>query len=96
MCTARGRAWPACGSVPSPARGAEENYLKNMGMFVTTSRSRWYIQMPKLSYVGEVIFVVTCMCLNNVFLVISHIGETYSKDERSQARRGGYDPATYQ
>ena len=36
------------------------------------------------------------MYLNNVFIVISHIGETYAEDERSQARRGGYDPATYQ
>ena len=36
------------------------------------------------------------MYLNNVIIVISHIGETYAEDERSQARRGGYDPATYQ
>ena len=48
------------------------------------------------SYVREVISVLARRCLNNVFLVISHIGETYSEDERSQARRGGYDPATYQ
>ena len=33
---------------------------------------------------------------NNVFIVVSHIGETYPEDERSQARHGGYDPSTYQ
>ena len=32
----------------------------------------------------------------NVKLVVSHIGETFLEDERSQARLGGYDPATYQ
>ena len=83
-------------SVPHQARGYSKNFSKNLATLVTSSRSRWYIRMPKLSYVWEVNSVVTCMCLNNVFIVISHIGETYAEDERSQARRGGYDPATYQ
>ena len=30
------------------------------------------------------------------FIVVSHIGETYSEDEHIQGRQGGYDPATYQ
>ena len=34
--------------------------------------------------------------INNVYIVVSHIGETYAEDERSQARLGGYDPSTYQ
>ena len=32
----------------------------------------------------------------NVKLVVSHIGEMFPEDERSQARLRGYDPATYQ
>ena len=34
--------------------------------------------------------------LINVYIVVSHIGETYAEDERSQARLGGYDPSTFQ
>ena len=34
--------------------------------------------------------------INNVYIVVSHIGETYAEDERSQSRLGGYDPSTYQ
>ena len=40
-------------------------------------------------------FLVLFMCFN-VIIVVSHIGETYPEDERSQARHGGYDPSTYQ
>ena len=41
--------------------------------------------------------LVSFMCFkNNVFIVVSHIGETYPEDEHSQARHGGYDPSTYQ
>ena len=37
------------------------------------------------------------MCFKvNVFIVISHIGDTYPEDERSHSRQGGYDPSTYQ
>ena len=33
---------------------------------------------------------------NNVYIVVSHLGETYAEDVRSQARLGGYDPSIYQ
>ena len=33
--------------------------------------------------------------INNVYIVVSHIGETYPEDERGQARLEGYDPSTY-
>ena len=37
------------------------------------------------------------MCFKiNVFIVVSHIGETYPEDERGHPRQGGYDPSTYQ
>ena len=32
----------------------------------------------------------------NVFIVVLHIGDTYSEDERIQGRHGGYDHSTYQ
>ena len=45
----------------------------------------------------EKLFLKFRLCtLNNVYSVTSHIGEAYLEDERSQARRGGYDPAIYQ
>ena len=37
------------------------------------------------------------MCFKvNVFIVISHIGDTYPEDEHAHSRQGGYDPSTYQ
>ena len=37
------------------------------------------------------------MCFKiNVFVVVSHIGESYPEDERGHSRQGGYDPSTYQ
>ena len=37
------------------------------------------------------------MCFKvNVFIVVSHIGDTYPEDERGHSRQGGYDPSTYQ
>ena len=42
-----------------------------------------------------VLFKFSYMCLINLNIVISHIGETYSKYLRGQARLRGYDPTTY-
>ena len=37
------------------------------------------------------------MCFKiNVFIVVSHIGDTYPEDECGHSRQGGYDPSTYQ
>ena len=37
------------------------------------------------------------MCFKiNVFIVVSHIGDTYPEDERGHSRQGGYDPSTFQ
>ena len=37
------------------------------------------------------------MCFKvNVFIVVSHLGDTYPEDECAHARQGGYDPSTYQ
>ena len=42
-------------------------------------------------------YLMFVMCFkNNVYIVVSHIGEMYVEDERSQAKLGGYDPSTYQ
>ena len=37
------------------------------------------------------------MCFKiDVFIVVSHIGDTYPEDERGHSRQGGYDLSTYQ
>ena len=55
---ARGAYAPARGGRVAPclcwrvgARETPKNYFKNIATLVTSSRSRWYIRMPKLSYV---------------------------------------------
>ena len=63
---------------------------------MTSCRSRWYIQMPKLTFVWKVIDVVSLCVVSDGFAIVSRIGETYPTDERSHTRLGGYDPSTYQ
>ena len=51
---ARARAWgrvAPCLSWRVGARAYSKNFSKNLATLVTSSRSRWYIRMPKLSYV---------------------------------------------
>ena len=96
VCTARGRrVWPCLGRRVG-AREQSKNYFKNITTLVTSCRSRWYIQIPKLTFVWKVIYVVRLCAVNDGFAINSRIGETYPADERSHSRLGGYDPSTYQ
>ena len=55
-----------------------------------------YSNTPIEQCMRSLLPIVGYVLINNVYIVVSHIGETYSEDERSQARLGGYDPSTYQ
>ena len=72
-------------------------------IFLKISRRSWrrvgrcgiFIYQNWASY--EKLFrIIGDMLKINVFIVVSHIGETYPEDDRIQGRHGGYDPSTYQ
>ena len=78
------------------AHGKSKIFSKNTSTSVTSSRSLWYIHIPNLSIVWEVITYCRLCAWNNVFIVVSHIGDTYPKDEHIQGHYRGYHPSTYQ
>ena len=95
VCQARACAWPCLGRLVT-ACGNLEIFSKNMGMFVGLSRPQWYIHTPQLSNYEKLLHSFGYVLINNIKIVVSHIGETFPEDEHSQARLGGYDSSTYQ